>query len=105
MLVHVLIGDDLVGRVDLKADRSSSTLRVQSAWWEPDHPVDAAERLAEELRAAARWQGLDAISISRWGDATDDLAAALPEARRHEAGAADPVAPAPGEAERVSVDG
>jgi uncharacterized protein YcaQ len=101
----VLIGDDLVGRVDLKADRSSSTLRVQSAWWEPGRPADAAPRLADELRAAARWQGLDAISISSWGDATDDLAATLPEARRHEAGAAEPVAPAPDEAERVSVDG
>ena len=101
----VLIGDDLVGRVDLKADRSSSILRVQSAWWEPGRPADAAARLADELRAAARWQGLDAISISRWGDATDDLAAALPEARRHEAGAAEPIAPAPDEAERVSVDG
>jgi uncharacterized protein YcaQ len=101
----VLIGDDLVGRVDLKSDRSSSTLRVQSAWWEPGRPADAASRLADELRAAARWQGLDAISISGWGDATDDLAAAFPEARRHDAGAAEPVAPAPDESERVSVDG
>lgn len=101
----VLIGDDLVGRVDLKADRVAATLRVQSAWWEHGRPTDAAPRLADELRAAARWQGLDSISISRWGDATDDLADVLPEARRHEAGAAEPVALAPDEPERVSVDG
>ena len=88
----VLIGDDIVGRVDLKADRASSTLLVQSAWWEQGRPADAAARLAEELRGAARWQDLSSISISRWGDATDDLARVLPEARRHDAGSAEPVA-------------
>lgn len=87
----VLIGDDIVGRVDLKADRAASTLLVQSAWWEHGRPTDAAARLADELRLAARWQGLDTISVSRWGDATDDLADILTEARRHEAGPGDPV--------------
>ena len=100
----VLIGDDLVGRIDLKADRATSTLRVQSAWWEHGRPRDAAPRLADEVRAAARWRGLESISVSGWGDATDDLAEVLPEARRHEAGAAEPVALAPDEPERVSVD-
>ena len=56
----VLVGDDIVGRVDLKADRAASTLLVQSAWWEPGRPADAAPRIADELRAAARWQGLEA---------------------------------------------
>ena len=88
----VLIGDDIVGRIDLKADRASSTLLVQSAWWERGRPADAAERLADELRSAARWQGLASISVSQWGDATDELADVLPEARRHEAAAAEPVA-------------
>jgi uncharacterized protein YcaQ len=87
----VLVGDDIVGRVDLKADRASSTLLVQSAWWEHGRPADAAARVADELRAAARWQNLDAISVSRWGDAVDDLAGVLSEARRHEAGAAEPI--------------
>ncbi|WP_171013089.1 crosslink repair DNA glycosylase YcaQ family protein [Microbacterium sp. 2FI] len=93
----VLIGDDLVGRVDLKADRASSTLLVQSAWWEHAKPADAAARLADELRAAARWQGLERISVSRWGSAAADLADVLPEARRHDAGALLPVALAPDE--------
>ena len=74
----VLIGDDIVGRVDLKADRATSTLLVQSAWWEHGRPADAASRLADELRAAARWQGLESISVSRWGDATDDLVGRAP---------------------------
>src|SRR6478609_2320553 len=87
----VLIGDDIVGRVDLKADRAASTLLVQSAWWEHGTPADAAPRLAQELRLAASWQGLESLSVSRWGDATDDLARVLPEATRHEAGPAEPV--------------
>lgn len=79
----VLIGDDVVGRVDLKADRSASTLLVQSAWWEHGRPADAAARLAGVLTEAAAWQGLEAVSISHWGDAVDDLADAMPRASRH----------------------
>ncbi|QIG40224.1 winged helix-turn-helix domain-containing protein [Microbacterium sp. 4R-513] len=88
----VLVGDDIVGRVDLKADRATSTLLVQSAWWEAGKGTDAAARLADELRLAARWQQLETISISRWGDATDDLAHVMPEARRHDAGPGEPTA-------------
>ncbi len=67
-------------------------------------------RLADEIRAAARWQGLESISVSRWGDATDDISASLPEAARHEAGPAAAVAlapdePAPLDLAGVSVDG
>lgn len=92
----VLIGDDVVGRVDLKADRAGSRLLVQSAWWEAARPDDAPERLAAELRAAAQWQGLERISVSTWGDATDDIAGAL-GAERHERAAAEPVPLAPDE--------
>jgi uncharacterized protein YcaQ len=86
----VLMDDGIVGRVDLKADRASATLRVQSAWWEPPsarrhRPADAAERLAAELRSAAAWQRLDSVSVGRWGDAADEVAAALgPGTPRHE---------------------
>lgn len=79
----VLVGDDVVGRVDLKADRASGALRVQSAWWEQGAAPDAADRVAAELLTAARWQGLDRVTVSRWGDATDDLAGAL-RAERHD---------------------
>lgn len=93
----VLVGDEVVGRVDLKADRANSTLMVQSAWWEPRRPPDAPERVAAELERAAGWQRLENISVSRWGDAVDDLAAAIPSARRHERVGAEPVALAPDE--------
>lgn len=82
----VLVGDDLVGRVDLKADRAGSRLLVQSAWWEHGAPAHAAERLAEELRGAAAWQGLESISVSSWGTAAGDLARALPGSHRHDVG-------------------
>lgn len=80
----VLVGDDVVGRVDLKADRAGSRLLVQSAWWEHGAPGHAADVLADRLRAAAGWQGLDTISVSRWGDATDAVAAALGGVARHD---------------------
>ncbi|WP_217180303.1 winged helix-turn-helix domain-containing protein [Streptomyces sp. AC495_CC817] len=85
----VLVGDRIVARVDLKADRTSSTLQVQSAWWEPQaRPADDAERIAEELALAASWQGLEHVSVSGWGTASAALHAALvtrPDAsvRRH----------------------
>ncbi|MEU1970081.1 crosslink repair DNA glycosylase YcaQ family protein [Microbacterium sp. NPDC019599] len=93
----ILVGDDIVGRVDLKADRAASTLLVQSAWWEHGRPADAAARLADELRLAARWQQLESISVSRWGDAVEDLADVMPEAARHDGRSPEPVELAPDE--------
>ena len=89
----VLVGDRITARVDLKADRPASTLRVQSAWWKPQaRPAHDAERIAAELLRAAVWQGLEHVSVSRWGDATDDLAAVLralhPATSRHDHGRA-----------------
>lgn len=74
----VLVGDRIVARVDLKADRAASVLRVQSAWWEQHARPDVdAVRIAEELVRAALWQGLERVSVSGWGDATDAVAHAL----------------------------
>lgn len=74
----VLVGDRIVARTDLKADRAASVLRVQSAWWEPHaRPEEDASRIAEEIVRAATWQGLERISVSGWGDATDAVARAL----------------------------
>ena len=86
----VLLDDEIVARVDLKAERANETLLVQSAWWEPRFggsapSPDTAERIADTLRTAARWQQLSHISVGRWGDAADPLAAALGAATpRHE---------------------
>lgn len=82
----VLVGDRIVARVDLAAHRATRTLRVQSAWWEGVPAHGTAERIAAEVRSAAAWQALDRISVSRWGDAADALAAALEDAERHDHG-------------------
>lgn len=84
----VLVGDRIVARVDLKADRAASTLQVQSAWWEPQSRPEDAERMAQEIALAATWQGLEHVSVSGWGDAADAvhsalLAGAAASVRRH----------------------
>ena len=56
-------GYELVGRVDLKADRAAGVLRVRAAWSERPAPSpEVAEELALELAEMARWLGLDAVA-------------------------------------------
>ncbi len=72
-----LLGDALVARVDLKADRAAGVLRVQAAWREPEAPGHTAEALATELSLVAQWLGLDGIVVEPRGDLAADLARAL----------------------------
>jgi uncharacterized protein YcaQ len=64
-----LLGDDLVGRVDLKADRANGALLVQSAWTEPGvDEREVAGELLEELRLMASWLDLGHIHVTGRGD-------------------------------------
>lgn len=62
-----------VARVDLKADRKASVLRVLAAWKEPDAAPADARALKTELARFASWLGLERVDIARKGN----LAAAL----------------------------
>ena len=73
-----LLGDRLVARVDLKADRKQGRLLVQAAHIEPSaDPDEVAPALTRELRALASWHGLDAVSVGRRGGFARPLAAAV----------------------------
>ena len=63
-----LLGERIVARVDLKADRQARMLRVQAAHAEPDAPPETPERLASELRLMADWLELDGITVANRGD-------------------------------------
>ena len=61
-----LLGDRLVARVDLKADRARGALRVVRAHCEPwAEQACVAGPLGDEIRALAGWLGLDRVIISR----------------------------------------
>ena len=79
-----LLGDRLVARVDLKADRrpgGGGALRVRASWIEPW--IDGALRgevtavLAAELRLMSSWLELDAVAVGPVGDLAAELASEL----------------------------
>jgi uncharacterized protein YcaQ len=80
-----LLGDQIVARVDLKADRKAKVLRVESAWREPrvapgarrKPDAEVASALAAELDVARQWHGLDAMIVTECGDLAPELALAL----------------------------
>lgn len=73
-----LLDGELVGRVDLKADRVNNTLQVVGAFAEAgrEHSQVAAA-LAGELRSMAGWLGLDDVGIGERGDLAPALRGAL----------------------------
>jgi uncharacterized protein len=66
-----LLGDALVARVDLKADRQEGVLRVQAAFAEPgvaDGRDDVRDALRAELERMAGWLGLGGVAVEPRGD-------------------------------------
>lgn len=72
-----LLGEAIVARVDLKADRQAGVLRVMAAHREPHAPGHTAEALAEELALMAGWLGLERIEVMPAGDLARELGEAI----------------------------
>jgi len=71
-----LLGERIVARVDVKADRAASVLRVQASHAEPCAPSDTPGQLMLELRHMADWLGLERVEIAPSGDLAPALASA-----------------------------
>ena len=70
-----LLGDEIVARVDLKADRAAGVLRVPAAHLEEGRDAGmVAERLATDLATTAQWLGLDGVEVGSRGDLAATLA-------------------------------
>lgn len=77
----VLHDGGLVGRLDLKSDRQSKTLLVQSAWHEENLSATTvlavAEAVTGNLVAAQRWQNLESINVVGAGNLGPALTSAI----------------------------
>ncbi len=85
-MLPFLLGDRLVARLDLKADRKAGVLRIPAAWIEPvparlrkgaPTPDEVVEALVVELARFAGWLGLSAVEPPVSGDLADRLGKAL----------------------------
>jgi uncharacterized protein YcaQ len=56
-----LLGDRLVGRVDLHRDRAAGMLRAHQVTWEPGE--EHTDELVAELSEMAKWLGLGAVDL------------------------------------------
>lgn len=73
-----LLGDTLVARSDLKADRSRKVLIVQSAFLEPGQdPRQVVPNLVLELRQVQEWLELERIEVGDRGDLAASLRRAI----------------------------
>jgi uncharacterized protein YcaQ len=59
-----LFGEELVARVDLKADRANGVLRVLGTWFERRKTAAVAEALSAELRTFGEWLDLRVLRRS-----------------------------------------
>ncbi len=68
-MLPLLLGDSLVARVDLKADRAAKRLLVQA----PTRSPGAPSHVASDLAIMADWLGLEGIEVRPSGDLSSAL--------------------------------
>lgn len=73
-----LLGDRIVGRFDLKADRANRVLKVQASWVEesddtPTRRLEIASEAIEELQEMSFWLGLTSIEIVERGSLAKEM--------------------------------
>jgi hypothetical protein len=72
-----LLDGELVGRVDLKADRAADALHVVGAFVEAGRsPSRVAAGLTAELATMASWLGLGGVTVGDRGDLAHELRSA-----------------------------
>jgi uncharacterized protein YcaQ len=72
-----LLDGHLVGRVDLKAERTRDALHAVGAFTEPGQDKSrVANALAAELRTMASWLGLSEVTVGKNGDLVTELSRA-----------------------------
>lgn len=69
-----LLGDKIVARADVRADRPAGVLRLLAAYAEPSAPPETAEELLAELRLMRDWLGLERLEVVPAGDLGPALA-------------------------------
>lgn len=69
-----LLGERIVARVDLKADRPAGILRVHASYAEPAAPAETAAELFAELTRMQNWLGLERMAVTPAGDLGPALA-------------------------------
>ena len=72
-----LLDGQLVGRVDLKAERTRDALHVVGAFTEPGQDKSrVAKALVAQLRSMANWLGLSDVTVGKKGDLASELRSA-----------------------------
>lgn len=75
----ILLDGELVGRIDLKADRQAGILRVRGAYTEAGvEPARVAPPLVTELETMATWLGLNDVSVEKKGNLATALLSPRP---------------------------
>ena len=68
-MLPFLLGEEIVGRVDLKADRQSGSAgREGGVRRAAARPPETAEELSAELVRLAGWLGMDELTVEPRGD-------------------------------------